>query len=255
MKLLVLAVIAGCSKAASPPAPTPPPVVVVADARVDAAQRLVSADRLVVALVSDWSSTNAELRLWKRVGGTWQSEMGPWLGVVGTSGAAWGSGLHGNGAPAGRAGPVKHEGDGKSPAGVFALRGSFGYATTAESALPYQPVTVDWKCVDDPRSKHYNAILDKRTTTVDWKSAEEMRRADDLYKWGVEVAHNPSATPGGGSCIFLHVWRGPDSATVGCTAMEEQMLERLIARIDTSTMFVLLPRAEYAALAEAWGLP
>jgi zinc D-Ala-D-Ala dipeptidase len=138
---------------------------------------------------------------------------------------------------------------------VFALRGAFGYAKTATSMLPYLAVTDDWECVDDPASKHYTAILDKRTTTVDWKSAEEMRRKDDLYKWGVDVAHNPGATAGGGSCIFLHVWRGPDSATVGCTAMAEQTLQTLIGKLDPSTVFVLLPAAEYAALAPAWGLP
>jgi zinc D-Ala-D-Ala dipeptidase len=253
MKLLALAVIAGCSKSAAPP-PAPPPVVVIADAALDAT-RLVTANQLVTAIVPDWTSTHAELRLWQRDGQVWKLAMGPWQGVVGTSGTAWGIGLHGDGAPAGRSGPMKHEGDGKSPAGVFALRGSFGYATTATSTLPYQPVTKDWKCVDDPRSKHYNVILDTRTTDIDWKSAEEMRRPDELYKWGVDVAHNPSATPGAGSCIFLHVWRGPDSATVGCTAMEEQMLERLIGRVDGSTVFVLLPRAEYTALAEMWGLP
>jgi D-alanyl-D-alanine dipeptidase len=255
MKLLVLAVLAGCSSKPQTPSPSPPPIVIT-DAAVDAAAaKLVSANQVVTAIVPDWTSTRAELRLWQRNGQTWKLAMGPWQGVVGTSGTAWGIGVHGNGAPVGRSGPAKREGDGKSPAGVFALRGSFGYAKTASSTLPYQAVTGDWKCVDDPQSKHYNAILDKRTTTIDWKSAEEMRRKDDLYKWGVDVAHNPRATPGGGSCIFLHVWRDADSATVGCTAMEAQVLERLISRIDTTTMFVLLPRAEYAALAEGWGLP
>lgn len=256
MKLLAFALVAGCSsKPAPPPPPTTPPPVPVAVVVDAAPPKLVTAPQLVTAIVPDWTSTHAELRLWQRDGATWKLAMEPWQGVVGTSGTAWGIGLHGTGAPAGRSGPVKREGDGKSPAGVFALRGAFGYATTATSGLPYQPVTADWECVDDPKSKHYNVILDRRTTTVDWTSAEDMRRKDELYKWGVDVAHNPVATPGAGSCIFLHVWRGPDSATVGCTAMDEQVLQRLIGRIDTSTMFVLLPRAEYAALAEPWGLP
>ena len=51
-----------------------------------------------------------------------------------------------------------------------------------------------------------------------------MRRDDALYTWVVEVRHNPAAIPGGGSCIFLHVWDGPADTTVGCTAMPEPTL-------------------------------
>ena len=158
-------------------------------------------------------------------------------------------------APAGRGGPTKREGDGKSPAGLFALRGAFGYAKAATSSLPYQPVELGWECVDDPKSRHYNAILDRRTTEPDWQSAEQMRRRDDLYEWGIDVAHNPRATPGAGSCIFLHVWRGVGSATVGCTAMDKQTLRTLIGKVDTEAVYLLLPKPEYDALAATWGLP
>ena len=60
-------------------------------------------------------------------------------------------------------------------------------------------------------------------------SAEEMKRPDALYTWVVDVAHNPTRLPNGGSCIFLHVWSGADSTTVGCTAMAEPKLAQLIA--------------------------
>jgi hypothetical protein len=55
----------------------------------------------------------------------------------------------------------------------------------------------------------------------------------------------------------LHVWRGEDSSTVGCTAMAQPPLEKLVAALDPARqpMFVLLPRAEYEALAPVWGLP
>lgn len=201
----------------------------------------------------------AELRLWKREGAGWKQVGEPWPGVVGKSGTAWGSGLHGRGAPAGHDGPIKREGDGKSPAGVFDLTSAFGYSERAPNGttIGYQHVDASWKCVDDPASRAYNRVLDARTTTIDWKSAEEMRRADDAYTWVVEVAHNASRTPHDGSCIFLHVWSGPDSHTVGCTAMEEPRLATLIAQLSPADRpaFVLLPRAEYDALADAWNLP
>ena len=216
---------------------------------------LIKSKHLLTAVVKDWSSTQAELRLWKRDDTGWTMVLPPWPGVVGTAGIAWGSGLHGDGRPAGREGPVKREGDGASPAGAFAIRRAYGYAKDASSPLGYQPLDASWKCVDDPASAQYTKIFDAAGMQKDWKSAEEMRRKDELYKWVVDIAHNPSATPGNGSCIFLHVWRGPDSATVGCTAMEEAQLKTLIETLDPTTTYVLLPRAEYDALAAAWGLP
>jgi len=228
------------------------------DARAATSPIPATTQQLVTAIVPDWASTRAELRLWRRDGASWTLVRGPWPGVIGHSGAAWGRGLHGDGAP-GREGPVKREGDGKSPAGAFAVRASYGYAATppAGTALPYQPVDASWQCVDDGASATYTRIVDRRTTTVDWKSAEDMRRTDELYRWVIDLAHNPTATPGAGSCIFLHVWRGPASATVGCTAMAEPELARLLAALSPAAepVFVLLPRADYDALAPAWNLP
>ena len=215
--------------------------------------------QLVTAIVPDWTSTTAELRLWRRDGNTWRAVGEPWAGVVGKSGSAWGSGLHGAGVPAGRTGPVKREGDGKSPAGVFALRGAFGYADKPPpgTLLHYTPLDEGWRCVDDPRSAHYAEIVDQRAVSVDWKSAEEMRRKDELYTWVVDIGHNPARRAGDGSCIFLHVWRDAQSSTVGCTAMAEPQLTKLLASLDpkAAPVYVLLPRSEYDALASAWGLP
>lgn len=234
------------SAAPAAPAPAAPAAVIPADAK-----------ELVTAIVDDWDTTRATLRRFRRAGASWQPDGAPWPAVVGKSGAAWGVGLHGTGAPAGRAGPVKREGDGKSPAGVFALRKSYGYAKAppAGSRFSYVPLDERWQCVDDPGSQHYDQILDRTTVAPDWKSAEEMRRKDELYAWVVDVAHNPARAPGAGSCIFLHVWRSADAGTAGCTAMDRRHLEQLLATLDPSAVFVLLPRAEYAALAPAWALP
>jgi D-alanyl-D-alanine dipeptidase len=244
-------------------AAAPPDTGPDAAATAPAAAAVIPAEarQLVTAIVDDWGATRATLRRWRRAdagaGAGWEPDGEPWPGVIGQGGAAWGAGLHGAGAPAGRGGPVKREGDGKSPAGAFALRGSYGYAQAppAGTRLPYVPLDERWRCVDDPASRHYARILDRTTVAPDWRSAEEMRRADELYAWVVDVAHNPAHAPGAGSCIFLHVWRGEGSATVGCTAMDERTLAQLIATLDPSAVFVLLPRAEYAALAPAWALP
>jgi L,D-peptidoglycan transpeptidase YkuD (ErfK/YbiS/YcfS/YnhG family) len=216
-----------------------------------------TARQIVTGIIADWDSTTVTLRRWHRRGGAWAPDGASWQGVIGKTGAAWGSGLHGPGAPGERAGPVKREGDGKSPAGAFAIRGVYGYATRPppHTTLPYTQTTADWQCVDDPASSHYTQIVDRSQLAADWQSTEPMRRHDALYTWVVDIAHNRAATPGGGSCIFFHVWRGPSSGTVGCTAMAEPKLAKLIGALDASAVYVLLPRAAYDAFAGPWGLP
>jgi D-alanyl-D-alanine dipeptidase len=149
---------------------------------------------------------------------------------------------------------VKREGDGKSPAGVFALDELYGYAKTPPSGtrFAYTPAG-SWQCVDDPRSAFYNRIVGE--VKRDWNSAEPMHRGDMQYEWAVFIGHNPERTPKRGSCVFLHVWTGPGEPTTGCTAMAEPIMRELIATLDPSAVFVLLPEAEYAALATDWALP
>jgi D-alanyl-D-alanine dipeptidase len=228
---------------------------------------LVDANDLVTAVADDWTSTQVTLARWHRANldGDWMRVGEPWPGVIGRSGLAWGDGLHGTGAPAGHDGPVKREGDGRSPAGAFRITHGFGYAPyktdryrpverTFVLPLDFIPLTDATECVDDPRSAAYNTIVE-RTGSADWTSAEHMRRDDDLYSVGAVVDHNPDRTPGEGSCIFLHVWSGPDSTTVGCTAMDKDRLVTLVGSLGQHVVFVQLPRAEYRALQHEWGLP
>jgi L,D-peptidoglycan transpeptidase YkuD (ErfK/YbiS/YcfS/YnhG family) len=217
--------------------------------------------QLVTAITPSWDATTAELRLWERAraGEPWTLVAGPWPGVIGKTGAGWGMGRHGRGPPPGHDGPLKREGDGRSPAGAFLLQASYGYADhpPAATGMPYQQTDAHWQCVDDPRSDRYTQIVDRRAVAVDWTSAEDMRRPDALYTWVVDVGHNPTRIPNGGSCIFLHVWSGPGSTTVGCTAMEEPRLATLLGALSLPKVpvFVLLPRDTYAAVATGWQLP
>ena len=209
--------------------------------------------QLLTAIVDDWSSTHATMRLWHRVGNGWEPIGEPWQAVVGRGGVAWEAST-----PEARKGPRKQEGDHKSPAGSFVLAHVYGYAAAppAGTKLPYTPVDASWECVDDPASQHYAQVLDRRTVTPDWKSSEHMRRDDDAYTWVIDTEFNRSPTaPSAGSCIFLHVWSGESSSTEGCTAMAEPQLEHLISVLEPHASYVLLPRAEYDALRAPWGLP
>jgi L,D-peptidoglycan transpeptidase YkuD (ErfK/YbiS/YcfS/YnhG family) len=255
--VLAALLVAACNRAKSEP-PAPAPV----HAPTKPVPRAIpeTTTQLLTAVPPSWEATTAELQLWQRQpGARWQPVGEAWTAVIGATGSAWGIGLHGETAPSGRPGPLKQEGDKKSPAGSFALRGSYGYATVPPpgTRLPYTPSDDHTLCIDDPASLHYTTIIDRATTAVDWNSAEQMHREDALYTWVIDIAHNPSHTPGDGSCIFLHVWQDASTPTVGCTAMPEAQLVRLLAQLDPAQhpLFVLLPQADYVALSGPWGLP
>lgn len=241
------------------PAPSTSPVdAPSADAAPSTSPIAATSRQLVTAVIADWQATTATLQRFRRdTGGPWHADGAPWTGVIG-QGAAWGAGLHGDGPPSGQPGATKREGDGRTPAGAFALLATYGYAESLElaAALPYRASTPGLECVDDAASPHYTKILE-RTADTAWRSSERMRRRDELYRWVVEVAHNPRAVARAGSCIFLHVWRDARSPTVGCTAMPAAILRDLIGWFvrDHAPVYVLLPRAAYTDLAGAWGLP
>ncbi len=219
------------------------------------------ARQLVVVRTRDWDATTGWLRRYERTPDR------PWLAVgdsipvvVGRTGLAWGIGVR----VAPEAGePVKHEGDGKSPAGEFQLGAAFGYApadSARELRIAYVQAVPTLQCVDDPASDHYNEL---RFRPADgpppWASAEEMRRSDEAYRWGVVVEHNSGSqrVAGGGSCIFLHVWSGPRSPTVGCTAMDIDQLVEVMRWLDAARTPVLvqLPDPVYTRLRSDWELP
>jgi D-alanyl-D-alanine dipeptidase len=209
---------------------------------------------------ADWESVSAKCQRFERANpkAAWSEIAPPFEVVIGRNGLAWGIGLHGTHPGAG---PVKKEGDGCAPAGVFLLRSAFGYASERQvnlSAFPYIALTRTSEGVDDPASRYYNRVIDAAAVTdKDWKSSERMLRTDDLYRWGVIVEHNREPVPGGGSCIFLHTWSGPRLGTAGCTAMPADKVEGIVRWLKKAGQPVLiqLPVAEYLRHKGEWHLP
>ena len=220
---------------------------------------LSSARQLVVVVAPDWDATSGTLRRFARneAADSWSPVGSSDQVVVGRAGLAWGD----ESLASARWQPVKHEGDGRAPAGVFPLDTAFGFAPATELAwlhLRYVELKTGSDCVDDESSLRYNTVVDRATVSrVDWTSAEHMR--DILqYRLGVIVGYNVSPPQRGrGSCIFLHIWGGPTSVTAGCTALDAGELETLMRWLDRDRRPVLLQltAAEYARLAPAWRLP
>ena len=218
------------------------------------------AQQLILVITPAWNATTGELRTYERDGSAWR-EIGQATRItVGRSGAAWGLGLH----PQQSDGPIKREGDGRAPAGVFAIGTAFGYAPSADTSLPYAAMQATSYCMDVPASPLYNKIVDAKDVgdTVVAGSTEPMRLdlrkpGDQRYKLGFVIEHNPGAKPNAGSCIFAHLWKAPGETTAGCTAMAEPAMQRLYAWLkpEAHPVFVLLPETEHQRLKTAWHLP
>ena len=191
--------------------------------------------QVVLVLPDGIHAVPAQVWLLERAGAGsfWQVAAGPWPASVGENGAGWGRGEPVLANPGNY--PDKREGDGRSPAGIFRLPFAFGSSPAASPGvkLPWQECTSTLRGVDDVKSKYYNQIVDEATVPdKDCDSAEIMRREDGLYEMGVMIGHNPDRVAGGGSCIFLHLWKGPGQGTSGCTALAAENVREIITWLD-----------------------
>lgn len=219
------------------------------------------ARQMVLVVTPGWNDDHGSLQRFSRDRNGWHPVGEARPVTIGKSGAGWGIGLS---TPQDDGHPVKREGDGRSPAGVFAIGMAFGYDTKFDTALKYTPMHADSYCVDVSGSPLYNRIV--RSSDVGKaavKGATEHMRldlvndGDQRYRMGFVIEHNRAQKPMAGSCIFAHLWKRPGAPTVGCTAMTPGTMESLLHWLKPGDhpVFVLLPREAYQRLQKSWQLP
>lgn len=221
---------------------------------------LTGSTQALVVTTKGWDAVQGSLRRFAR-----SDAQSAWVQVgeaipivVGRKGLGWGRGVN----PASNlTGPVKKEGDKKSPAGIFQLKTAFGLMASDDVKwikLPYTQLTDAIECVDDAKSAHYNTIVDRdKSAPVDWDSSEKMHQIAQ-YRLGIVVEHNSDPRePGSGSCVFIHIWQGENTGTTGCTAMAPENIETLLYWLEPAARPVLiqLPQSEYNQLQTQWQLP
>jgi len=213
--------------------------------------------QLLVVVTDNWNDFQGKLYAFKHTRGKWTLQFSNTV-VVGSNGLGWGDGI----VPFSVSGtPVKKEGDKKSPAGVFTIGAAFGYADYKDAKWIRNPYirTIDTLiCVDDIQSVNYNKLVDKDTAKADYHSFEYMHRKDNYYKWGLFIRHNSDkVVPGDGSCIFMHIWENEHEGTVGCTAMKEADMLRVLHWINAKDkpLLVQMPIQNYRDLRLRYKLP
>jgi len=215
--------------------------------------------QLMVVLTNNWDALQGRLYAFKKQRGKWVLQFSNKV-VVGSKGLGLGDGIIPLTSTIDGA-PVKHEGDKKSPAGIFSIGTAFGYAPARQVRWIKNPYICAFDtliCVDDVHSRAYNTLVSKDTAKTDYNSFEYMHRNDNYYKWGLFINHNSGSTvPGDGSCIFMHIWENADTGTVGCTAMTEKNVLRILHWIDAKNhpLLIQLPVDEYSKLQTIFKLP
>ncbi len=189
-----------------------------------------NSEQLIVVTTSDWKSINGKMQRFERnsTQQSWKPIGSPVNVVIGKNGMGWDAHFK----PSKNNAPIKHEGDGLTPAGIYPIGPTFGFDETSQNTN-YFPLNDTSVCVDDVKSTHYNQLIDSTKMTLkDWNSGEQMRQVPQ-YQFGAMVQYNQKPiTAGAGSCIFMHIWKSSTSGTAGCIAMEESNLKNVLAWLD-----------------------
>ena len=207
-----------------------------------------NAGQMVVVTTAGWDAVKGEMRLYERRKGKWKRHGSVIPVVVGQKGLAWGMGIM-----ADEEGPTKMEGDRRAPAGLFYLSRVLS-ASKVKTGMRFQKLTPGMTCVDDPKSRAYNRIVDG-SGPRDWKSGEDLSA---LYSLAVVVDHNVDPPLRGmGSCVFIHPWTRPGAGTLGCTALEDAALQALVGWLSSAhnPLLVQLPASLYGSHQPIWGFP
>lgn len=153
----------------------------------------------------DSSGSSATVRACRRTSGGYTTDLGPYYGHVGRNGVT----------------ANKREGDLRTPAGVFPLRGGFGaYANPGLRVGSWLRVDSRDVWVDDPASSLYNTHQ-RTPANGRWASAEKLLN-QPAYNYAQVIGYNEARVPGKGSAIFLHVDKG--AGTAGCVSLPTRSL-------------------------------
>ena len=208
------------------------------DSPVSCPPEMADAKQLVVVDAPSMDGPKATIRTYQRpdVSSPWMPTGKARPAVVGAKGVAWGWGFH-DAAKHGE--PLKVEGDKRTPAGIFPLGATFGFeprpAARHMTLAPGKHL-----CVDDVKSPHYSRIVTAEIAGGG-TSGEKMWEIE-VYKRGIVVDYKTDRVARAGSCIFVHIWAGPDQGTSGCVAAHERDVVALQAIAEGGeAMIAVLP--------------
>ena len=130
----------------------------------------------------------------------------------------------------------RHEGDGTTPVGDFALPLAFGIRENPGTALPWKKVTARsyWADAGNVWAESKEPI-----------PGEHLASYDPQYRYAVFIAFNADPfVPGKGSAIFLHVKNDTSWKTAGCVSVTEKNMIWLLRHLRPGARMLIAPSPE-----------
>ena len=180
-------------------APAAKPTTTTKPPPAPATCRVPSSVTAAQVVLVDSSGSRATIRACHRSKGRYLLDRGPYAGHVGLNGVS----------------ASKREGDLRTPAGTFPLRGGFGAYANPGLRMGWFVTAGKDVWVDDPKSSLYNTHQ-RKPANGRWSSAESLLNRP-AYNYAQVIGYNEARIPGKGSAIFLHVDLG--GGTAGCVSL------------------------------------
>lgn len=172
----------------------------------------VGAATQVISVVGVGGS-KAKMDVYQRIGAGWQpvaAGIDAWIGANGMA-------------------PQTHDGEMKTPMGVFSLDFAFGTAPNPGGGLQYVQVGPNHWWDGDMKSPTYNTmqVCEKSQCPFNTDPASGTENLDiPQYVHAVVMGVNKARVPGNGGAFFLHATDG--GPTAGCVAIDDTKLVEIM---------------------------
>lgn len=210
---------------ATPPSTGAPRGITLAD-DIDAAQGATQV-LVVTNPAGDLRTTTPVLRAFEQSPQGWRQVFGDIPARIGSNGFG--------------VGHDKHEGDNRTPVGVYGLPLLFGGQLDpgGHPGIPYRVIQPGdcWAGIGDPAN--YNTWVHKGVCNQAAKDEDLFHYASDAYRFAALIDFNAARTLGDGSAIFLHVFTG--GPTAGCVAIPEDQLVAILQWLRPGALIAMGP--------------
>lgn len=171
-----------------------------------------AASQMLLVKASATNKTAATLQMFTKVKGKWVAVSKPVAAVIGKKGVG-----------------KTTEGDALTPEGTYLLGTSFGWGTKpAGMSYPFRSAGKYDYWIDEPQAAAYNQWVHYTGDPYSrWTSFE--RLTNPLYKYAVVIRYNDDPiVRSTGSAIFLHIKTSTTHYTLGCVAISESDLLKVM---------------------------
>ena len=197
---------------ANPAPTTPKPPAKPLPLLVEQLASVNGAHQVVIVTASNFSTDVATVQTFEYAAGSWHAVFPAMAAHIGRAGFS----------------SDKHEGDLKTPTGIYGFGTMFGQRANPGVKFPYRQADSASVWVDDVNSPYYNTWQENAALSGEHLASSGYATA---YAYAVDIAYNTTPVVAGkGSAIFLHVSTG--GGTAGCVSIAQSNLLQVLRWLD-----------------------